>query len=97
MIRFEWDAKKAESNRRKHGKTFEEAETVFEDPYVLSWKDRIIQGEQRWQTMGYSSYQNLLFIAHTTTIENDEDEIIRIISARTAEPHERRVYENRKR
>jgi len=97
MSRFEWDDEKAEANWRKHGISFEEASTSFYDRCVFTRPDRIINGEQRWRTIGFSTRGRLLFIAHTVTIDADEDEIIRIISARTAEPHEGRVYGNRKR
>jgi len=95
MIRFQWDAEKAESNWHKHGVTFKEASSAFEDPHVLTWEDRIVNNEQRWGTLGISRYKRLLFVAHTITIKEDEDEIIRIISARDAEPREGRKYGNR--
>lgn len=46
-IQFEWDAAKAESNRRKHGVSFETAVRVFADPLHVSEQDRIEDGEQR--------------------------------------------------
>jgi len=53
---FEWDTKKAESNFRKHGITFEDAAIVFNDPLAISEHDRIENGEYRWQTIGMSSH-----------------------------------------
>jgi len=49
-IRFEWDEAKNLSNQRKHGVSFEDASEVFRDPLYVSLKDRIEDGEQRWQT-----------------------------------------------
>jgi len=95
MIRFRWDARKAEINLKKHETTFDEAASVFYDPGVVSWQDDLIDGELRWRTIGVSEQNRLLFVAHTTTIEEDEDEIVRIISARDATPRERRLYGNR--
>ena len=91
-IRFEWDAAKAESNLRKHGISFETGQMVFSDPLHLSELDRIVNGEQRWQTLGMVGPHMLLLVAHTW-IEVDGSEVIRIISARRAEKHERKRYE----
>jgi uncharacterized protein len=52
-IRFEWDATKNLSNRRKHGVSFEEACQVFRDPLCVSVQDRIEGGELRWQTLWF--------------------------------------------
>jgi uncharacterized DUF497 family protein len=51
-IRFEWDEAKNVSNQRKHGTSFEDACEVFRDPLYVSVKERIQDGEQRWQTFG---------------------------------------------
>ena len=91
MIYFTWDPLKAESNLRKHGVRFEDAATVFDDPSATTFKERIVSGEQRWQTFGMFDVQ-LLMVAHTIHL-HEEDEYIRIISARRANKMERRRYE----
>ena len=92
---FEWNQAKNLSNQRKHGVSFEEAAQVFLNPLYLSWKERVQDGEQRWQTCGPVEGQSLLIVAHTI-VEEFEDgreiEVVRIISARRAEAKERRRY-----
>jgi uncharacterized protein len=96
MVRFEWDEAKAKANERKHGVSFEDAMLVFADPYALVEQDRAVDGEVRWQTLGLVGGIVLLLVAHTVRDEQ-EDEIIRIISARRAVRKERKRYdENRK-
>jgi uncharacterized DUF497 family protein len=89
---FEWDNGKAISNRRKHGVSFQTAIRAFADPYALSEQDRIVEGEQRWQTIGMVDGRLLLLVAHTLA-DDDDSEIVRIISAREANRRERRRYE----
>ena len=91
--RFEWDQAKAESNLGKHHVSFETATRVFADPFALVEQDRIENGEHRWQTLGVVDGYLLLLVAHT--VRNDEDgiEVIRLISARRADPKERKRYE----
>jgi uncharacterized DUF497 family protein len=96
MIRFEWDDENAERHRRKHRISFEIARQVFYDPDSITEEDvrDFDYGEKRYWTLGMVKGRYLLlYVAHT--IEDDE-EVIRIISARKAEPHERRLYDNRK-
>lgn len=96
MVRFEWDETKAKSNERKHGVRFEDAMLVFADAYALSEQDRIENGERRWQTIGLAGGIVVLVVVHTVRSEQEE-EIIRIISARKAVRKERDRYdENRK-
>ena len=90
---FEWDDKKAEINCRKHGIRFEEAALVFDDPLCVSEQDRVEGGEQRWQTIGMIGDCLLLLVAHTVRFEDEDIEIVRIISARRADRKERRRYE----
>lgn len=92
---FEWDEEKAQKNFRKHGIRFEVAARVFDDPLAVSSQDRIVDGECRWQTLGTVEGCTLLVVAHTVRDAGDA-EIIRIISARRAEPRERRRYEHSK-
>jgi uncharacterized DUF497 family protein len=88
---FEWDKRKAHSNERKHGISFELAKEAFDDEFQVrssrGWED----GEERWWTIGLVGPW-LLVVAHTW-IENEEEDIIRIISARKATASERRRYE----
>lgn len=95
-IRFEWDPDKAAINLSKHRVSFELATLVFHDTLALVEQDRIEGGEQRWQTLGMVGGTLLLLVAHTVWEEEDV-EVIRIISARRAEPKERRRYENENR
>jgi uncharacterized protein len=86
---FAWDPWKAALNERKHGVTFLEAATVFRDPLLLAMPDLAhSQEEERWVALGLSGSSILLVVAYT-----EEDRHIRIISARKAEPKERRRYE----
>ncbi len=91
-MRFEWDPAKASSNRRKHGVSFETATRVFSDPMHNSEQDRVVDGEMRWQTIGYANDVMLLLVVHTW-IDDIGSEVVRIISARRAERHERKRYE----
>ena len=88
-LQFEWDSKKAQVNKRKHGITFEEASTVFGDPLSMTIPDPAHSiGEDRFITIGTSANGKLIVVVHT-----DRDDIIRIISARGATRSERRQYE----
>jgi len=90
------DEAKAKSNLQKHGVTFEDAMLVFADPFALVQRDCTEDGELRWQTLGLVGDIVLLVVAHTVRNE-EEDEIIRIVSARKAVRKERKRYdENRK-
>ena len=91
--RFEWARAKAESNLRKHRVSFETATRVFADPFAVIGQDRIENGEHRWQTLGVVDGYLLLLVAHTVRDDEDGTEVIRIISARRAEPKERKRYE----
>lgn len=92
-IRFEWDASKAASNLAKHRVSFEIAARAFADPFLLMVQDRIENGEHRWQSIGMVDGRLVLVVAHTVGEDDDGAEIIRIISARRAEPKERTRYE----
>jgi len=94
-IRFEWDRAKAETNQRKHRVSFELAMRVFFDPLALSAQNRVENGEYRWQTIGLVE-DVALVVAHTVW-EDGGTQVIRIISARRAEPRERRRYEQARR
>ena len=92
MTRFEWDPAKAANNLRKHGVSFQTAARVLADPYALVELDRIENGEERWQTVGVVEGVLLIMVAHTVR-EQDDTEVIRVISARRANRRERRRYE----
>jgi uncharacterized protein len=93
-MRFEWDEAKNRSNVKKHGIGFETAVLVFEDPFQVSFKDRVVDDEERWKTFGVIG-RTIVIVAHTWHEEN-EDEAIRLISARRADAHEKRIYEAHK-
>jgi uncharacterized protein len=89
LIKFEWDKRKAQQNLRKHQVDFTEASTVFADTLSITIPDPDhSEDEERWVTIGLSNRQRLLVVVHT-----EEEETIRIISARTADRLERRKYE----
>ena len=86
-LSFEWDENKAAANLTKHGVRFELAAHVFHDPLRLERHDgRQDYGEDRFLTIGLVGDKEL---AVTYTLR---DEVIRIISAREADHHERREY-----
>lgn len=83
-----WDPRKAATNRQKHGVSFEEAATVFDDPLLLLLAD-LEHGEPRIIAIGASSAERILFVV-SAEWENDG---LRIVSARKATKNERRAYE----
>ena len=86
---FEWDPRKAESNLRKHGISFNEAGTVFGDDLAITVPDPDHSNdEERFITIGWSNRHRLLIISHT-----DRADKIRIISVRELTPSERKAYE----
>jgi uncharacterized protein len=89
---FTWDPYKAASNLSKHGVGFETATRAFADPHAIFELERHVDGEERWQTIGLVDGQLLLLVVHANWTE-DGLEIIRLISARQAERHERKRYE----
>jgi hypothetical protein len=88
---FAWDESKNRINRRKHGVSFEAAARAFEDLAAVSYIERVVDGEERWHTIGSAGGVAILLIVHTVEEENEEEKI-RIISARKADPRERAVY-----
>ena len=88
---FEWDPKKAESNVRKHGVTFDEASTVLGDPLALLMRDSDRSlNEERYLVLGMSNRQRLLVVAFA-----ERPPRTRLISARRATGAERRRYEEK--
>jgi len=92
-LKFEWDEAKNQANYEKHGIRFSAAALAFDDPDFVMLPDRDVDGEERWHTIGYAGAFLLLLVVHTLRDEND-DEIVRIISARDVTSHERRRYED---
>jgi hypothetical protein len=91
-MRYEWDEHKNRQNRRKHDVGFETAVLVFDDPYAITHYDSTCEDDERWITGGAIGPGSILLVVHTFHEEHDE-EIMRIISARAAESHERSAYE----
>lgn len=88
---FEWDEEKAKENFRKHKVSFEEAKTVFGDPFLMTFPDpEHSDSEQRYLNIGISSKGRVLVVVHTERERNT-----RIINSRKATTNERRVYEER--
>jgi uncharacterized protein len=90
-IRFEWDSRKAELNRRKHGVRFEVATHIFEDPNVLDIEEGNDHGEIRFRAIG--EVLGRVFFVSYTSFEEDGQQVIRIISARKASKGEYRAYQ----
>ena len=90
-MQFTWDDRKNRANQRKHGISFETAILVFDDPYQISTQEREVESELRWQTIGAVKGIQILLVAHALS-ESGDEEVIRIISARKATPHERSIY-----
>ena len=90
MLIFEWDPQKAKSNLIKHGVSFEEASTAFQDTLSLTIDDPLHSiDEVRVVLIGMSNKNRLLVVVHTERGDN-----IRIISARKATKKERKNYES---
>ena len=91
---FEWDENKAQINLRKHGVSFEEASTVFDDADALQIFDPDhSESEDRFILLGMSAVLRILVVCHCYRAD---DNIIRIISARKATRNESSAYERRK-
>ncbi len=89
-IRFDWDEKKNRENRKKHGVSFEEAQTVFLDECAIRYYDPDhSQDEDRFIMLGMSLRLRVLVVCHCYRAE---DMVIRIISARKADKHECEAY-----
>jgi uncharacterized DUF497 family protein len=89
LMRFEWDENKAEANLLKHGVSFNEAKTVFDDPLFVDFYDPDHSDkEQRYIIIGKSRAGRLLMVSYT-----ERDDIIRIISSRELTAGERETYE----
>lgn len=90
---FSWDARKALSNLKKHGVSFEEAATIFTDPNALDWDDpEHSYSEPRSKRLGISLAARILIVVYTQRRLTHGQELIRIISARQATRKERKTY-----
>ena len=90
-ITFEWDQNKSEANEEKHCITFEEAKTVFNDPFAITIDDPDHSDDEcRYIDIGFSSKGSVLVLWYTERNEN-----IRIIGCRKASKFERKTYENK--
>lgn len=92
MIKFDWDSNKAKSNLTKHNVSFEEASTIFSTEQVRVFVDEAnsTMTEERLIAIGYSSHNRILTVVHCY---KENDEVIRIISARKATKQEKNYFE----
>lgn len=90
-MNWHWDERKAKANLVKHGISFQLARLVFDDPMQFIYPDEHFD-DDRWKTIGMVDHKTLIVI-HTIYIDDDGG---RIISARKATPHERKIYETRR-
>jgi uncharacterized DUF497 family protein len=89
-IRFVWEPSKAEENLRKHGVSFDEAQTVFYDEYATEfYDDTHSECEDRFLLLGLGSHLRLVMVCHCC---RENDSVIRIISARKATTNEAKFY-----
>ncbi len=87
-MRFEWNNDKAASNLLKHGVSFEEAKTVFDDPLYLDFYDPDhSEDEERYLIVGQSNRGRLLIVSYT-----ERGDVTRLISAREVTRTERETY-----
>jgi uncharacterized DUF497 family protein len=90
MIKFTWNADKAAANLKKHGVSFEEAQSVFYDEFAVQFYDAgHSAAEDRFLMLGLSSQARIILVCHC---EQDAGHTIRIISARKATRNERQHY-----
>jgi uncharacterized DUF497 family protein len=88
-VEFEWNPEKATLNLEKHGVSFEEAQTVFDDDLFIVFADPDhSEGENRYLIMGQSTQGRLLVVSYT-----ERSRRVRLISARKANRQERKTYE----
>ncbi len=88
-MRFEWDEQKNQTNIEKHGLDFADVHKVFDNPMIIQLDNRHEYSEDRWIGMGLLNH----LVVVVVYIEQDKQEIIRIISMRKALKYERRRFE----
>ncbi len=90
QLKFEWDPHKNKTNAKKHGVSFEEAQTVFYDEYAILFLDPDhSEDEDRFILLGMSFKLNTLVVCHCI---QQEETVVRLISARRADKEEARDY-----
>lgn len=91
---FEWDENKASANLEKHKISFDEARTIFLDPFLITFADELhSDNEELFISIGLSESNRVLLAVHMEREEKNEVVVIRIISCRKATSTERRRYE----
>jgi len=93
-LQWSWDPDKAKTNLEKHRVSFQLAERALGDPHCISVPDPY-PNEERWRTLGWPSLDGIIVLYVIHTWPEDEAGAGRIISARKAESHEKRDYEER--
>ena len=89
-LRFEWDPRKSRANKAKHGVSFEEARSAFQDENARVIPDsEHSEEEERFILLGMSIGLRLLVVCHCY---RESEQVIRVISARRADTSERRDY-----
>jgi uncharacterized DUF497 family protein len=88
-VKLEWDPKKAAANKRKHGVSFREAATCFDDPNGCYLRNESPSYEDRLILIALSSKPRLLFVVHAEV----RRDAVRIVSARRASPAQRKIYD----
>ena len=91
MIKFSWNEAKAKSNLKKHGVSFEEAQSVFYDDLAVQFYDQDSSDEERFLLLGMSNQSRILIVVHCE--QGDVGEELRIISARKATKNEKQYYQ----
>lgn len=93
ILIFEWDAKKANTNIRKHRVSFDEAKTIFDDPLLVTYPDDFhSDDEERYISIGFSTHNRILLAVHTEVQKTEKTLVVRIISCRKATPLEQKYY-----
>jgi len=93
IMPFEWDDEKNHENLAKHGIDFSTAELAFDDPFALTQRDVLHdEDEERYITLGAIGVGAIVFVVHTSVGREGED-VIRLISARSATGREKQAYE----
>ena len=88
-VTYEWDARKAVANLKKHQIDFEEAASVFLDPLATTYPDPDHSSSERREiTIGCTIKRHLVFVSHC-----ERGDRVRIIGARLATGNERKQYE----
>lgn len=90
---FEWAPEKAKLNKKKHNVSFEEAATIFRDPHSITIFDEDhTEKEERWITIGISSFGRMLIVCHTYFELAEDTVILRMYSARKTTLMEKKQY-----